>query len=246
MQEQALEEQDLAGRPAPGTWSVTLGAGIAVAPTYPGASTDEAQLAPLAEIRYGERLSLGPLGVRVALIDWRGFRAGPVLGFEGGRRESDDPHLAGLGDISASLTAGAFAAYRIGSLSILATARQAITHTGYGLDGLATVEYRRALVRDTLYMSIGPSVQFANARHQQTWFGVSPSQSAASGLPSYTAGGGIDTVGVHAMLTYRLSEHLLWRFFADARTLSGDAAASPIVERRSDSRAGIGLAYHFQ
>lgn len=244
-QEQALEQEGLAAPPAPGTWSVTLGAGIADVPRYPGADSDRARLVPLVEIRYGGRLFLGPFGLGVNAIDWNGFRAGPVLGFEGGRQESDDPHLAGLGDISPSITGGLFAAYRIGPFDILGTVRQAINHTDYGLGGLAELDYRHALLRDSLYLRIGPQVEFADARHEQTWFGVTASQSAVSGLEPYTPAGGVSSVGAHASLTFRASEHVLWRFFADARRLSRDAADSPVVERRTDGLAGLGFAYRF-
>ncbi|MGH8202133.1 MAG: hypothetical protein ACREVO_17490 [Steroidobacteraceae bacterium] len=81
---QALEQQGLP-RPQAG-WSGTLGAGLALAPKYPGASSERVRLAPLISIDYDDRVSVGPLGIAVAAVRWRGLRAGPVLA---GRQQSE-------------------------------------------------------------------------------------------------------------------------------------------------------------
>lgn len=243
LEDQALEQQGLA-RLMEG-WNVTLGAGVAAAPEYPGASKERARLAPLVSINYGGRLFVGPLGIGVAAIAWRGFRAGPVLGFDRGRSQSDDPHLAGLGDISSSVTAGLFAGYARGPFAIYATARQAITSTGNGLSGLLQVNVRHLFVTARALVAVGPDLEFGNDEFQRTWFGISPGQSAASGLPVYTPSAGINRIGLHATLTYRASTHILLRGFARISDLTGAAARSPIVERRDQAVIGAGVAYHF-
>lgn len=243
LEDQALEQQGLSR--VTGGWDFTLGAGLADAPRYPGASTRRVRLAPLVSISYGDRLFIGPLGIGVTAFRWDGFRAGPVLGFERGRSQSDDPRLAGLGDISASVTAGLFAAYARGPFAIYATARQAVTSTGNGLSGLLQMDARHAFVSARTLIAAGPDVEFGNNEFQRVWFGISPQQSASSGLPTYTPSGGIDRVGLHARLTYRVSAHWLVRAFARISDLTGEVAQSPIVERRAQVEAGVGVAYHF-
>lgn len=240
---QALEQQGLTGSPE--TWSVTLGAGLASVPRYPGASDDRVRPAPLVSIVYDRRFFAGPFGVGVAAVRWNGFSAGPVLGFERGRDASDDPRLTGLGDIPASATAGAFAAYRFGPVAISVTARQAISHTGNGLSGLVQLNFRHGFPRARTYLTVGPDLEFGNADFERAWFGVSPAQSSLSGLPVYAPRGGINTIGLHAGLTFRASRHILWRMFGTVRDLTGDAAQSPIVERRTQFLLGAGVAYRF-
>ncbi|MHB8815888.1 MAG: MipA/OmpV family protein [Steroidobacteraceae bacterium] len=245
-QEQSLEDQALAQQGltrAQAGWSVTLGAALAAAPRYPGASRERLRLAPLIAIDYDDRLTIGPLGIGLIALRGPGFRAGPVLGFEGGRRASDDPRLTGLGDIPATATAGLFAAYDRGPIAISATARQAISHTGNGFSGLLRIEAHHLFARTRI--ALGPDLEFGNNEYQQTWFGISPAQSAASGLREYTPQAGINRVGVHVGLTYRASAHVLWRAFARMSDLTGDAARSPIVERRTQFVIGAGIAYHF-
>jgi len=245
LQDLAVEQQGLNERPAPGTWSVTLGAGLADRPDYPGSSHYQVRPVPLISIGYGDRLAAGPFGLSIAAIDWKGLRVGPVLGIEGGRRESVDSHLDGLGDISTSVTGGAFVSYRAGMFDIYATARQAINNSGSGLAGLVQLNFRQTLVPRQLYFIAGPDMEFGNREHEQTWFGVTPTQSLQSGLPAYTPGGGVNTIGVHATLTYRASEHVFWRAFANLEDLTGQAGDSPIVERRTEYVIGLGAAYHF-
>lgn len=241
--DQALQQQGLA-RLAP-EWAVTLGAGLAVRPRYPGASTERARLAPLVSLSYDDRLFIGPLGIAVAAMRWHGFRAGPVLGFERGRSQSDDPRLAGLGDISTSVTAGLFAGYARGALALYATARQAVTSSTNGLSGLLQLNVRHVFAAARTFVALGPDVELGNGDFQRTWFGISPAQSVSSGLPVYLTHGGINRIGFHAGLTYRASTHILWRAFARVSDLTGNAARSPLIERRAQVVVGAGIAYHF-
>lgn len=243
LEDQALEQQGL--NRAQAGWTGAVGLGLAEVPRYPGASTDRVRPEPLVSIDYDDRVFIGPLGIGVAAVRWHGFRAGPVLGFERARYESDDPHLAGLGDISSSITGGIFARYSSGPIEASATARQAISHSSNGLTGLLQVDLRHTFAGARTSVAAGPDLEFGNSDFERTWFGVSPAQSATSGLPVYAPRAGINSVGLHTGLTHRASQHILVRFFARVSDIAGDAAPSPIVERRTQFAVGAGIAYHF-
>jgi MipA family protein len=242
--ETEIEQEGLAKKPKQGEWSVTLGAGLASVPRYQGADTSRTKLVPLASIRYKD-LFLGPFGLGWSAINRDGFHAGPVLGYEGGRRERRDPELSGLGDIPSSVTGGVFATYRFGPFETLATVREALTHSGNGLNGLVRLEYRATIIPRQLDLGLGPHLEFANSRYEQTYFGVSPIQAAQSGYPVFTPGGGVKEVGFKASLTYFATGHLALRAFAEVKKFTGDAANSPIVERQTEKFVGLGAAYHF-
>jgi outer membrane scaffolding protein for murein synthesis (MipA/OmpV family) len=245
LQEEELEGQGLAEQPTTSNWNVTLGAGIAARPVYQGASAYRVRPIPLFSASYGNLVFLDARGLGINAINWNGLRAGPILGFEGGRSESDDTRLNGLGDISSSLTGGAFAAYHFGPFEISATVRQAITHTGNGLAGLVWFNYRHPIIPDKLDLIAGPDLEFADGQYARTWFGVSQTQSAQSGLPVYTPGAGVKDVGLHLSLTYHYSEHFLLRGFAGIKELTSDVANSPIVQSKTQGLIGLGVAYHF-
>lgn len=245
LQEQVLEQQGLAQQPSPGSWSVTLGAGLGATPVYPGANTDRARVIPLAQISYDKTLFVGTEGLGVNLINTHGFRFGPLLSYIGGRNEDSDPRLTGLGDIHASLTAGAFASYRFRRIEFSATVREAITHTDNGLVGLVQADYLIPLISRRMLITFGPDLEFANARYNQTWFGVTQAQSLDSGLPVFSPGAGVRDAGAHATFTYRYTEHFILRAFASVKEISGNDANSPLIENRTQSLLGVGLAYHF-
>jgi len=242
--EEELEQEGLAGKPAPGEWSVTLGAGLASVPRYPGSDTHRVRLVPLFLIRYDD-VFVGPFGLGWSAINEGGFHAGPVLGFEGGRRESEDPRLYGLGDISRSIAGGVFANYRFAPFEIAVTIRQAITHSGNGVTGLARFDYRAPLIPRKLDLIAGPHIEFSNGEYDRTWFGVSQIQSEQSGLPPYSPGGGVRNVGLHASLDFFATEHLILRAFGEVKRFTSTVSGSPVVESSNQSFIGAGVAYHF-
>lgn len=230
---------------APSGWDVTLGLGVAAAPRYPGDDRYGPWALPMVMVRYQDLLFIGPGGIGLNLLNWNGLRAGPIIGAQYRRHESDDPqHLTGLGNIPLSATAGGFVTYGRGPVEITALARQAVTHTQNGLTGRLALSYRQPLSGKWL-LRMGPELDFGSKEYEQTWFGVTPSQSVNSGLPAYTPHGGLRDVGFNASLTYRYSEHVLLHTLADFRQYTGDAANSPIVHSKSAVLAGFGAAYHF-
>jgi len=95
------------------------------------------------------------------------------------------------------------------------------------------------------FVAAGPDLEFGNGDFERTWFGISSAQSTTSGLPVYAPRAGINRVGLHAGLTYRATRHVLCRLFARVSEIAGDAAQSPIIERRTQVDFGAGIAYHF-
>ena len=231
--DQALQQGNL-GSQASGKWDISLGAGAGTAPACPGAKRERVVPVPFASITYDNLLFVGPLGLGFNAFRWAsadaqyGVRAGPVIGYTGGRKESVDPHLAGLGDIQPSLTAGLFATVRAGPFEFAATARQAVTHRENGLIGLMSLNYHLPVMGKKLDVAIGPELTIANATYRNTWFGLSAEQSAQSGLPVFTPGSGVLLEpGLHASATYRYSEHVFVRGFAAAKAIDRRRCRQP-------------------
>jgi outer membrane scaffolding protein for murein synthesis (MipA/OmpV family) len=232
--------------PTGGDWNVNLGAGLGWAPTYLGASAYHARVLPLVLVSYRDLVFFSPAGLGVNLVNVGGFRAGPILGYQGGRNQGDDSHLYGLGDISSSITAGVFASYRTGPFRFFGTVRQAITHTDNGIVGLLQADIVMPVLDNRqLLLAAGPEIEFTNARYSQTWFGVTPAQSQQSLLPVYNAGAGVRDVGLHASLSYLVSPHVVLRLLGSVKELTGDDADSPIVQAKTQATIGFGAAYHF-
>jgi outer membrane scaffolding protein for murein synthesis (MipA/OmpV family) len=243
--EQTLEQGDLGPEKPLKGWDFTVGGGIGIEPKYEGGKRYHIQPIPFVSIRYDNLLTVGAEGVSLNLLGAGRFQAGPVIGYQSGRNESDDTSLHGLGNVPAAVTAGAFAAYELGSFEFKGTARQAVSRTKNGFLGAVEASYKIRLIPQTLMLAVGPVVEFVDGNYNQTYFGVTPQQSARSGLRVFTPGAGVKDVGINLSLTYRLTDHVLFRGFASLKELVGDSADSPIVKQKTEEIVGIGAAYHF-
>ena len=239
-----LKQEGLSPR-THGDWNVTLGVGAGIEPKYLGAKDFRVSPIPLIAIKYRGLFFISPQGIGINAFKWEGLRAGPILSYKLGRDESADDHLKGLGDIDRSVLAGGFISYAKGPFTVNATIRQALSHTENGLTGRLALDYRRPIIAKKLFLVAGPALNFSNGEYARTWFGVTPDQSAASGLPVYTPDGGLRDVGLKASLTYRWTEHILLRSFVDVRELVGDVSDSPVVQTKTQALIGFGAAYHF-
>ena len=245
-QNQVQLEQGGAGHNSSSGWDATLGGGFALRPKYEGGDAYTPRLVPMIAVSYDKGLFFaGPAGIGMTAINWQGLRVGPVLGFFNGRKQSDDDHLNGLGDIPVALTAGLFASYSLGAFSLRTDLRQAVTHQANGLYGDVSLNWMHPIIPGRLFVSTGVRMDFADGSYDRTYFGVSAEQSLQSGLPAYTPGGGIKDIGINAGLDYRLSRHFMLRGFAGVTQLLGDDGASPVVQSKTQGLAGFGLAYHF-
>jgi outer membrane protein len=230
-------------------WIVTIGAGPQVYPKFPGASDYGLYPMPIVGLRRSGRpmaFTAPDQGFGFGFLSPNsGFDFGPVLRFQSKRQESDVG--APVGNVPFTVEAGAYAQLWLGSnLRLRVDARRGIGgHKGWIGDAGADWVIRDG---DRYIFSIGPRVRFANNRYQDAYFAVTPAAAAASGLPAYNPGGGIEAVGVTSGLTYRFASSWGLYGYAGYDRLTGDAARSPIVRTlgsRNQFSGGIGLFYEF-
>ena len=226
-------------------WEVSLGGGAAGQPVFPGAARYRTEPIFLGSLAYRGLAYLGAAGLGASEIFSPGFHFGPVVDFSGGRNETSDKHLHGLGNITPTVAAGAIGLWRFEGFELIGIVRQAVIHTNYGLVGRVQADRRITLIPGTLTLLAGPLADFGNGRFERTWFGVSQNQAANSELPAYTPVGGVADAGLLLNLDYRYSEHILVRTFGEFRWLYGAAARSPIVQNNFQVIFGIGIAYSF-
>ncbi len=86
---------------------------------------------------------------------------------------------------------------------------------------------------------------WANAKSVNTFYGISPGESAVTGLAEMEAGSGWLFAGVGALASIDLSGKWTVVASAESRHLRGDAAGSALAQRSSNVYASLGLAYRF-
>ena len=233
-------------------WQFTLGAGVLSRPLYPGSDRTKTQPLPIFSATYG-RYFFGslpgsgiPAGLGAYLYQDERWRLGVAVGAEliSPRKEGDDPRLHGLGDIKGTERASAFFAYTYSWLNLRGMVSQDIGGKHEGT--LASLDLRaRYRPIDALTLFAGPGVTWADSKHTQTFFGVDATQSAASGLPQFTAKSGVNSLRFSVGADYRLTPQ--WNLGAQfsAGTLRGDAAHSPITVDKTQNVFSVFGSYRF-
>ena len=116
-----------------------------------------------------------------------------------------------------------------------------------GLDLIHTAEPRLGQRWDA---SIGPRAGFGDANYMDTYFGLTPEESAlhTPHLPAYVPGAGMRYTGAAAAAAYHLTQRWRMNFDLTFNHLSAKALASPVVRTVGDGNqllAGVGFSYSF-
>ena len=240
-----------AADPAPITnqWTVTLGVEAGVLPTYEGSDRYMLRPFPLFDVRQAgtpPRFHAPRDGFGVGLYENGPLRIGPTVKVRFPRRESDDSALRGLG-VDWAVEVGGFADYWLTPwLRTRAEVRQGFGgHHGIVSDLTADVVVP---LTPQLTVSGGPRLTLATDAAEDPYFSVNASQAITSGLPVYSAKGGIHSWGLGAQARYAWSPQWTTYTYLEYQRLAGDAANSPLVTERGSRdqiQVGTGITYSF-
>lgn len=229
-----------------------LGPALRLRPAYDGADTHRGELVPV--IRYfGEpwfvRSTQGVLegGVRTELAP--GLYAGAQLAYEAGRKARDSAFLEsrGISDIDPGASIGAQLEWdqKIGPapITLLARVRQ---HTESDRGAQADLRLSVGVFqRGRLAAGVFTQATWANAKSTRSFYGLTPPQSAATGLPAYAPGSGLLFSSFGVLWSVDLTRDWVIVGSTEARHLRGDAKRSPLVERSTNYYSSVGIAYRF-
>jgi outer membrane scaffolding protein for murein synthesis (MipA/OmpV family) len=167
------------------------------------------------------------------------------LRFDAGRRESTSGELAGLGSVKSTVRARLAGRYRFDDHWQLNGAWSADAFgRGGGHYGEFSLERHQRWSPDTTWVA-GAGFSAAGDRYLQSWFGVTPEQSARSGYAVYEPAAGLRDASVYANLRSQVAPRWVLLAGASATRLLGSAADSPLVRQRSTWSLNGGLAWNF-
>ncbi|NML30136.1 MipA/OmpV family protein [Paraburkholderia antibiotica] len=226
-------------------WKISIGPGFYLAPQYPGARHLKLYPFPSLDISYRDRFfSQGPDVLGVNVIASENYHVGASLSFDfQSRSVSDDSHLHGLGNVDDGPKLRLFADYTLWAFTGAVAVYQDIS--GHGQGTTASADLYASLPLPGWLFSVGPGLTWANAVYTHTLFGVTPQQSAASGLPVYQTGAGIRDLHMTFYATHDFSKHWVGSVNATLGRLQRYAAGSPITESRRELTTFAALNYRF-
>jgi outer membrane protein len=215
-----------------------LGGGLGYGSSYFGSDSNE--LTPSGSFDF--QFLRGPGGMAL------GSETGaPQFGFAprgsfrviGERSASDHPELTGLQDVPLSIEVGFGLGYVSQNFEAFADVRYgAIGHHAFVGELGADVVMRPT---DRLTLTAGPRLVLGSNKFNDTYFGVTAAEAAASGSArtAYNPGSGAVSVGLELGASYALNDK--WNLDGALRydRFRGDAKNSPIVTQGSDDNVRV-------
>ncbi|MBU9809678.1 MipA/OmpV family protein [Rahnella sp. C60] len=248
-----LTNPTLAAEPQQGN-ALTLGGGVDVTPLYSGSDENRVTTALVLDysmhngffvstmrgIGYGN--SSGKLDYSTAL-SYRAGRKDHDVDSDAMSDGSDD--LRGMGDVKGSAIGALGLGYKVTDwlhLQLQAEVPFSQRDNGAALHfGIISPLYSSS--ENTVTMALTSS--WGTDNYMQTYYGVSSSQSAASGFTQYDAGSGIYAYSMNMDWTHKFNQN--WSVVAATgfTQLAGDARNSPIVQRKASPNGSLKVTYSF-
>ncbi len=231
---------------------VLLGAGIRSRPAYDGAAASRSEAIPVVRY-YGRpwfaRTTQGVLEAGARTRPDHGLTYGAQLAYEGGRLQAESAFLENhrIEDIDPGASLGVHAEWdaELGRMPITLLGRFR-RHTDSALGSQADLRFTGGVYGGGRFnAAIFVQSTWADGEAAQSHYGITPAQSAASGLPAYEAGAGVLHVSAGLLWSYDLDRRWMWVGTLQARQLRGSARRSPLVEDATATYFSLGLAYRF-
>ena len=215
-------------------WYFDVFAGVENEPAYAG--SDKYEIEPGFNIRTMYKnsndhrffVSLGELGGIFQLTENSVFSA--VLEYEEGRSNSADSALKGFDKVRDTVEGQFSFFYRFLPNTFLAAVIQPdLLGRGKGLVYFVGLGNDTLFFSDTLRVSTGIDLSFADAEHMRTEFGVSDSESRRSGLEAYRPHGGIKSWTGSLVIEYFAFQNWSVWFDSELEYYTVKARRSPLI-----------------
>ena len=229
-----------------------VGAGVRSRPAYDGSASRVVDPIPVLRY-YGEpwflRTTQGVLEAGVRTRPHAGLVAGVQLAYEEGRVRGESSFLEryGVEDIDPDGSLGAHLEWDgyLGPMPVSALVR-ARWHIRDELGSQADLRFNGGVYGGgRLNAVVYLEATWADARSVQSFYGITPQQSAATGLPVFDAAGGLLRTEIGMLWSFDIERAWMLVGRLAGRQLRGDARRSPLTEDATNGYVSLGLAYRF-
>ena len=229
------------------TYHAAVGPAIYVAPSFPGARDTRQVLFPFVDAEIDNRFYTSAEDLfGVYAYKTEATEAGAAVQWDLTHRvSSDDDRLRGLPNVNETARLKLFADRTVSFIT--GDANVATDVAGHGQGTLAQANVWITLPFDpTFSVSLGPGATWADTDYMHSFYTVTEAQSVGSPLPAFYARAGIVDTHLNGLAEWQLFSHYRIGASAYIAHLKGDAADSPITERRRQSTLVGWIAYKFK
>ncbi len=217
--------------------SADLGLGASYGPSYMG--SEDKDTSAWIILRNAKLLRPGASGE----TSGDGFAILPSFRMLGSRDADDHDELSGMNDIDRAGELGARMIYDYGNARGFLALRKGFG----GHDGFVGELGARYLISasDRLTLTTTAEARFGDSDFTETYFGVTPEESARSGYTAYTPEGGFYAAAVGLEARYAITPDMAVLGEVQYTRLLDDAADSPIVQSEGEPRVRLGVVRRF-
>jgi MipA family protein len=249
-------------------WKISVGIGVASGSEYEGASKRVSGATPLIDISYKtDGFGTIAVGAKSRGVSWTIFDSetasfGVSLGVGSGRVDNKNgtllrpgsKRLKGMGEIEGQPEIGVFGHAVIGLPLFVEYYKglgdgkrdlKTLKYEGHGGSRLVLSTELPLKVDDSLSFSISPNLVWGDKKFTQSYFGVNAFQAANSSFKLFNAGGGIKSIGLNFGAEYKFDKNWSAQANLGFDQLRGDAAKSPLTQKKGQTSAFIGAVYNF-
>jgi MipA family protein len=232
------------GTPVDDSTHLSVGPGMYLTPSYPGARSSRGFPLPYIDAEYDGRFysnAADLLGVYA--VNTSATQAGAAIQYDFTERlNDDDQRFRYLRDIKATPRIKLFASHTVGIFTGDANAATDVANRGQGTLVQGNLWVTLPFIPKFL-LSMGPGLTWADERYMTSFFTITAPQAAVSSLPVYAARAGILDLHLNAVATLEISSRWSVGASAYAARLHADAGNSPVTLRRAQTTAMAWIVY---
>ena len=228
------------------TDSGTVGGALVAGRQYQGSRERRYALVPLIDYQWKSGWFAGTVnGLGYDFSRRSDMTYGVRLTADLGRLQERSVALRGMGDIDIRPEAGAFFNYYVSpQLALTSSLRYGSGNDRGGMVIDVGAAYSTMLAPQWR-LGVGVAGTYANADYMQSYFGVTPAQSARSGYAVTSASAGLRDLRANAALTHLFTPRVSITAAVSAGSLQGDAKDSPLVRQRNSVGGLVSVLYRF-
>lgn len=239
----ACADDKVAGSDTNNDWYFALGLGALSQPEYPGSSKQQIQPWPLYKLNYKQRFFFDNFnGLGLNIIHTEHWNLGNSIVYVPSNKYGKE--YPGIQSSPYTFEHEIFVNYRWNRYQVEVSTNRTMGHlngSGYYTPAFI-VNFDLSRRFKVLFRT---AAQYDDAEYMQAHYGVSSSESTASGIRTYNVAHGWDNVNASAITMFGLNQR--WSLLGAVRATHyvSQVAESPLVKNRNTYALGVGAMYRF-
>lgn len=224
----------------------SLGAVALSVPKYHGSDERRYALYPMFDVQWKSGAFFSSVnGLGYNFSKNAAMQYGLRMSLEAARDESRSSKLRGLGDVNTAIEPGAFFNFSLSQqYTLLSSVRygSGVDHNGVQVSVGGRIS---TAINPQHRLSASLRANWANNSYMQSYYGVTPQQSQASGYATFTPNAGISDIKLGASWHWTIDTNWSLTTGTSYSRLSGDAAKSPFVIDKNAVSVFSAASYRF-